>query len=115
MAIDLTHAKAVIIVFVMEGCGACEEYLPRFKAQVAAARRQGHRINFYEDGTVPAGHVAVVVYDAASPDPSIQAIGDRFAVQGTPSTVVLPRGPGAFKVEGGVTDSQIRWILGLVL
>lgn len=114
MAIDLTRAKAVIVVFVMEGCGACEEYLPRFKAQVAAARRRGQRINFYDDGSVPEGHVAVVVYDAASPDPSVQALANRFAVQGTPSTVVLPRGPGAFKVEGGVTNSQIQWILGLV-
>jgi thiol-disulfide isomerase/thioredoxin len=111
VAIDLTRAHAVILVFVMDGCGACEEYLPRFTAQVDQLAKAGTPVGFLTEGAAPEGSVAVLVYDAASPERAVQDIANRYAVAGTPSTITLRRGVGASKVEGGVTDSQIRHLL----
>lgn len=110
---DLTPYKVVIIVFGMPGCGACEAYLPRFSARAA---RHGRRLHVYRPGRpVPAGAVPILVYDAASPDEGVQDLANRYAISSTPSTLVLRRGPGAFKVEGNLSDAQIDHLLGLAL
>lgn len=110
---DLTPHKVVIIVFGMPDCGACEDYLPRFSARVA---RRGRPLHIYRPGKpVPTGAVPILVYDVASPDREIQALADRYAISATPATLVLRRGPGAFKVEGSLDDAQIDHVLALAV
>lgn len=110
---DLANYRVVIIVFGMPECGACEAYLPRFSARVA---RHGRPLHIYRPGKpVPAGAVPILVYDVASPDAEIQALANRYAISATPATLVLRRGPGAFKVEGALDDAQIDHVLALAV
>ena len=68
---DLSQARAVVVVFSQEGCPACEEYLPRFQ-RIAATK------------TGPSRIVDVGVPDA-------EGISDNFGIEATPTTMVLKR------------------------
>lgn len=92
---DLNRANVVVVVFVMEGCPACTEYLPRFQ-RVAALYH---------------AHFPIYVLDAAADDAEIQRLADRTKVKATPTTLVMQRGPGVYKTEGAVDDADIQGIL----
>jgi len=115
--VDLSACKVVVYVFAMDGCPACEHYLPRFTAEAQMLneqfQREGQHTRFWINPEVspPAGVIPVFVYDAASPDANVQALADQFGVQATPTTVIAVRGPGSFKCEGSLANNQIRWIL----
>lgn len=110
---DLAPYRVVIAVFGMDGCGACETYIPRLAER---AKRHGWRFHVYEPKKpVPKNAIPILIYDAASPDPQVQELANRYAVSATPATIVLRRGPGSFKVEGGLDDAQIDHLLTIAL
>jgi len=86
----------VVVVFVMSGCPACEEYLPRFQRIAAPYMQAG---------------VPVLVYDAASEDQRIQSLADRWGVEATPTTIVARHGPGMLKEEGAIDDHGIKTLM----
>lgn len=88
---DLSRTNVVVIVFVMEGCGACHDYLPRLR----------------EIGKGYPG-VPVVIQDVGKMTDEVQNTADRFNVSATPTTIVAKRGPGFVKAEGAVSDAEIR-------
>lgn len=90
---DLSQARAVVVVFSQEGCPACEEYLPRFQ-RIAATK------------AVPSRIVDVGLPDA-------EAISDNFGVEATPTTMVLKRPVGAIKAEGALSDADIEQLFGI--
>jgi thiol-disulfide isomerase/thioredoxin len=93
---DASQARVIVAVFVMDGCPACHDYLPRFQ-QVA-------------DPYAKAG-VPIIVYDAASEDPAVQQLADRWDIQATPTTVVALRGPGLLKEEGSMGEADIKKLM----
>lgn len=106
---ELTEADVVIAVFVMPECGACEGYMPKLRA---AVRRAGRPFYIYPGhGVVPKGAIPVLFYDVSKPDDEVQAFATRIGVEATPTTAVLPRGEGVFKVEGDLADNQIDYVL----
>ena len=94
--VDLANVRTVIMVFTLQGCGACEEYLPRLQRAAQAMLRQG---------------LMVLVYDAADTRPDVQALMDQYEINATPTTLLLVRGPGSLKFEGSITDQQIAQVL----
>lgn len=80
----------------MDGCGACGEFWPRFQRAAEPYRQAG---------------VPVLVFDAATQDPEISALADRWGVEVTPTVIVARRGPGMLKEEGNVDDGRIKQLL----
>jgi thiol-disulfide isomerase/thioredoxin len=114
IVIDIGNQKVVVIVFAMGECPACEAYLPRLLAEAEQLKAHAYPFVVYVPGqTISPRAIPLVVYDAASPDPAIQALADRFEVSATPTTLVLMRGPGSFKVEGSLANNQISWLLNM--
>lgn len=109
--INLEAQKVIVIVFGMEGCGACEHYIPRLAAEAQSLTQQGFSFVVNPTDQPPADTVPILVYDAASQDAELQKLADRFNVQATPTTVIAARGPGSFKVEGNLATNQIQWVL----
>lgn len=81
-------ANVVVVVFHMEGCPACEEYVPRFNAQAAQ---------------LAGGKVPVYVLDANKE----AAAADYYQVRAVPVTMVLRRPVGAIRMEGALSDGEI--------
>jgi thiol-disulfide isomerase/thioredoxin len=112
--VDLSAQPAAVIVFAMEGCGACDHYVPRLVAKVEELKGHGYPFVVYAEGVkIPRGAIPILLCDAASDEPDVQKLADRFAISATPSTVVLARGEGSFKVEGNLADNQIVWVLNM--
>lgn len=84
-----------VFVFVMEGCGACEEYLPRFSKIAEPYHAQG----------LPIG-----VYDIAKHGREAE-FGTRMGIQATPTTIRMD-GAGRFhKHVGAISDGAIAALL----
>ena len=96
MPVDLTKERVLVALFVQEGCGACEEFQPRFDRLAARYKRAG---------------MPVFVYDAAGGDPELVAWMDRYEIGATPTILVLKRGPGTMKIDGAIPDDQIEGVL----
>jgi hypothetical protein len=112
--INLSKHSAAVLVFAMEGCGACDHYVPRLVAKVEELKRHGYPFVVYSEGVkLGQNAIPVLLCDAASPEPEVQKLADRFEISATPSTVVLARGEGSFKVEGNLADNQIVWVLNM--
>jgi thioredoxin-like negative regulator of GroEL len=85
----ITDKPLVIAVWVMPGCGACEEYLPRFR-QVAGRYSR----------CIPS-----VIIDATKNEEAANA----FRVKATPTTMVVRNGRrGAFSIEGSADAERIE-------
>jgi thioredoxin-like negative regulator of GroEL len=89
---DLTQYSIVVVVFVMDGCDACAEYVPRFQH---VARQFS--------GKIPA-----FIVDVNSPQGG--PLADRFMVEATPTTVILRRPSGAIRAEGALPDTEVGQI-----
>jgi thiol-disulfide isomerase/thioredoxin len=109
---DLGQARAVIVVFAMPGCPACEEYLPKLDRWVQAHRRVGHPFEYYDlqrgvrDGAIP-----IAIIDITSPDPGIQAYADQNRLNAMPTTLSFVRGRTVARHEGGLEDREIDQLL----
>ena len=80
-----------VFVFVAHGCGACHEYLPRFRRLAQAAGAPGR------------------VYDIAK-DQHGAAFADKLGVKATPTTVVMRDGK-IKSIVGGVSNAEISKLL----
>jgi thioredoxin-like negative regulator of GroEL len=119
MKIDLTPCNVVVFVFGMPECPACENYIPRFVAAVAARQAKREPFIVCEDGDaepqLQPGLVPVVFLDVATDDKTIQDLADRLHVSGTPATVVMTRGAGSARFEGALPGGNIEQILDMAL
>lgn len=90
---NLGNSNVVVALFVMEGCGACHEYLPRFQRIAEPYKRAG---------------IPVLIIDAATEDAEINELADRWGVRATPTTIVARRGPGVIRQEGNLSDEYLK-------
>lgn len=91
----MENARVVVVVFTIDGCGACQEYKPRFR-RIAQSYQK---------------HVPIFMMDAN--DPRSADLATRLDVTNVPATFVLRKPTGVIKVEGSIPDSQIAWLLGV--
>jgi thiol-disulfide isomerase/thioredoxin len=111
MTPDLRHTRALIVVFVMPGCGACEEFLPRLLKLVAQHQAAGTPFRVWQPGQpLHPGEIPVLIYDAASEDAELQAFADRLKITATPTTALMTRTNTA-RVEGAIDDAQASRLL----
>ena len=91
----MNNSRVVVVVFTIDGCGACEEYKPRFRriAQSYQAR--------------------VPIYMMDANDQRTADLASRLKVTNVPVTFVLRKPTGVISVEGAIPDSQIAWLLGI--
>jgi hypothetical protein len=78
-----------VLVFVMTGCPACHEYVPRFRKAFRGAR----------------------ILDV-SRDRRAAALADRLGVKATPTTVVRDSAGTVTKRIGAISDADIGKLLG---
>ena len=109
--IDLAQTNVVVIVFGMEGCGACEHYIPRLINEANQLAAQGFPFVVEPAAPLVPGQIPIMLYDAASDDKGVIELADRYKVHATPTTIVMMRGPGSFKCEGSLANNQIQWLL----
>lgn len=89
-----SEARAVVVVFTIEGCEACKEYKPTFM-KVANGYRNS---------------VPIYMLDANSTDPQVASLAQRLNVQAVPATFVLRKPTGMIKVEGAIPADQVVWL-----
>lgn len=108
---DLAHTKALVVVFAMHGCGACDHYLPMFMERIQAWQEAGVPFHVWSPGDqLQPGQIPVLVYDAAAKDEGLQAFADKLKVTATPTTCVMTR-RHTDKVEGAIDAPQIDQML----
>lgn len=109
---NVEHCHAVIVVFAMEGCGACEDYKPRLETEIQRWQANGAPLVFARPGmTFEARHVPIILLDAQSSNAQIQAWADEFKVEGLPTTVLCRRGAPPQILVGAIDDRQIYDLL----
>lgn len=112
---NLDRTRALLVVFAMPGCGACDDYLPKFMKQVDAYRAQGAPFRVWSPGQpIRPGEIPVLFYDAAAENDELQEFADRLKVTATPTTCMLTR-YGTTKIEGAVGDAEVSQILNAAL
>src|SRR5262245_20735674 len=108
---DLRSTKAVIVVFAMHGCGACDDYLPKLMERVEAHAAHGAPFLVWSPGQkIRPGQIPVLLYDAASKNDELQDFAYRLQVKATPSTYLLTR-TGTHTIEGSVASAEIDRLL----
>jgi hypothetical protein len=118
--LDLSRFNVAVFVFGMPDCPACENYMPRVKACIEARQMRGEPFRIHDPELekttpIPDRFVPVLFLDVSTDDKTIQDLCDRLKISGTPSTVVMLRGPGTFKVEGDIPTGNIEQILDAAL
>lgn len=113
MTLDVSRCSAVIVVFAMDGCGACEDYKPRLEREIARWQASGAPLVFCEtaNATFVAPQVPVILLDAQSSDEQIQGWADQFDVEGLPTTVLFRRNAQPLKIEGAIDNAKIYDLL----
>lgn len=110
--IDLRNTRALVVVWAMPGCGACDEYLPVFLERVAIAQKT-HGVPFKVisgNQKVEPGEIPILLYDAAAENEGLQDFADRLGVTATPTTCMLTR-HGTTKIEGAIPAGEIDKLL----
>ena len=106
---SLDHTRSAIVVFAMDGCPACDDYLPRFQALVDGFAQHGHPVVYYQLGMpLPAGLIPIIILDGASDDPSIVSFADQHDIGALPTTLLLRRTARPAKLEGAISDQEIH-------
>ena len=85
--VHIDQQPVLVLMFGMQGCPACDSFLPRFR-------------------DVAARHPAVVAYAVDSS--KVEAAADRFRVRATPTTVLLSFGRQADRVEGEASERRLE-------
>lgn len=85
--------KPAVFVFALQGCGACEDYVPRFQ-QLAGPYRREMPIGIYDVG---AGRGA--------------EFGNRMRIQATPTTIVMDRRGRLHRAVGALGNAAIKALL----
>ena len=90
----------VVVVFHMDGCPACEAFLPKFRAIAPQYGPLSENGPMAVTGRgVPSG-----IYDANKFDP----LAERFDIRATPTTLVLRRPYGQLREEGDLDERTIH-------
>jgi hypothetical protein len=112
----MPHHKVIVAVFTMAGCGACEEYKPRFRRVV---QEMGLPVFDVGKGRLPdptaLSRTCLPVYTIDCDDKQFGNWAEHLNVHATPSTYVLRRPRGVLKLEGSIPDEQVKWLLGKAL
>jgi hypothetical protein len=102
----------MIVVFVMDGCEACDDYSPRLHKMIESFQAHQHPFVYYELGMqISPGVIPVIMLDATSEDPSVVNLADQYQIDGLPSTLLLRRTALPVKLEGAVDDQEIYSVL----
>lgn len=105
---SLDHTKSAIVVFAMDGCGACEDFMPRFERLIAGFQAHGQPLVYYQIGMpLTPGAIPVIVLDADSTDESVVSFADQHAIDALPTTLLLRRNAKPARLEGAVDDKEI--------
>lgn len=107
MSGDLSHCPVVVVVFAMDGCHHCHEFLPRLERLTKAFQAKGWPFVIYDGQQVQPGAIPVIVLDGASDDPSIAELAERYNIEGMPTTLVMPRWGTPMRLDGAVDDREI--------
>ena len=108
---DLSNTRALVVVFAMHGCGACDDYLPKFMDRVAAWQEAGAPFHVWSPGDqLASGQIPVLLYNASTQDDELQGFADRLSVKVTPTTYVMTRWKTS-KLEGSISDEKIDGLL----
>lgn len=86
----MARYQPAVFVFVLTGCGACEEFLPRFQRVCTPFRR----------------YLPIGVYDIAR-DKRAMAFSDKLGVRATPTMVTLSPSGQLRRTVGAVDDATI--------
>lgn len=109
MNASLANAKVALVLFVMEGCPACDDYKPRFARLIESFKSYGHQFVYYDEGVeIMPGQIPVIVLDAASEDESVVNLADQHKIEALPTTLLLTRYGTPAKLEGAIDDSEIH-------
>ena len=104
--------RAVILLFVMEGCEACADYKPRFERMVKLFQQHGQPFVYHAKGRIHgARQIPIVVIDATSNDPSVVELADAHKDEGMPTTILLTHNAPPAQLLGSVTDPEIHELL----
>jgi len=110
---DLSRTNVVVIVFAMNGCPACGDYIPKLQKTINAFQMAGYPFVVYEIGmNLQPGQIPVLIYDATSKDPGVQALMDQHKIEALPTTLLLPRAGRSGRWEGDMSEDDIRGVLG---
>lgn len=105
---SVEQANVVILVFAMDGCPACKDYLPKLRDKLDAYQKAGYPLFEFKEGMIAAkGTIPVLVIDSQSSDPSVVSIADQYQVTALPTTVLLPRYGFPARWEGSLPDTDI--------
>lgn len=87
-------SPVVVALVTMEGCGACQEFMPTFTGIAESFAKRG---------------LPIVHLDAATQDPATLAFLNKHGVEATPTVIAatLNRGPVA-RLEGAVSGDETR-------
>ncbi len=112
MANPLDNVKAMLVLLVMPGCEHCDEFKPRFERYVDHFQKHNAPLVDYTPGqSIRRGTIPVMVIDATSDDPNIQAFCDLHKVSGMPTLLLLTHNRAPVKIEGAVEDGRIYEVL----
>lgn len=112
----LPQHSVIVVVFKMQGCVACADYVPRFTA-VASAK--GLPVFNLAKGQLPTvaqlAATCLPIYVVDCYDKQFEDWADHLKASSMPVTFVLRRPRGKMVIEGAVPDAQIEWLLGKAL
>jgi hypothetical protein len=109
---DLSQTRCLIVLFVMQGCSHCVEYKPRFQRLVDGFRSYDAPFDWHKPGqAIRPGAIPVIIYDAASQDPELQAFANQHNVSAMPCTLVLSRSFATIKMDGAISDAELYQLL----
>lgn len=104
--------KAMIIVFAMPDCPACQDYKPRFERLVKGFQDHGCPLVWWrQNQMVLPSQIPIVMIDAGSVDPSIVQLADQYGISGVPATVLCTYNSRPQKLEGALEDHEIYEVL----
>lgn len=82
-----------VIVFVQKECGACHEFMPRFKAVAMPFKKCGIKLFAPDIGNAN--------------DKKAMLAADYYKIEATPTMIVVSKRGRIKKFEGGIDDSEI--------
>lgn len=113
----LPQHRVLVATFVMQGCGACEEFKPRFRRIVE--QEIGLPVFNVGIGKMPdpnlLSRTCLPVYIVDCDDKQFGDWAEHLNVGATPSTYVLRRPKGVIKLEGAASDNEVKWLMGKAL
>lgn len=108
---DLSNTRALVVVFAMHGCGACDDYLPKFMERIEAWQAAGVPFHVWSPGDqLEPGQIPVLLYDASAQDDDLQGFADKLSVKVTPTTYVMTRW-NTTKAEGSIDADKLDGLL----